>query len=103
MRPVRADRPGSDPEGGGPAAPELSPATAFRGAVRLDPARPTLAFTKINEEVLTHLLSHPDIEAEVRLEVDVRQADGFSQHVVRTVTENARELRFEQGSGFSET
>lgn len=94
--------PGSDPEGDGASAPAPSPATTFRGAVRLDPARPTLAFTKINEEVLTHLLSHPDTEAEIRLEVEVHKADGFSEHAVRTVTENARELHFEEGSGFSE-
>jgi len=95
--------PGTGPAGGGQPVPEPSLTTAFRGAVRLDPARPTLAFTRVSEEVLTHLLSQPDIEAEVRLEVEVRKADGFSDHVVRTVTENARELHFEDGSGFSDT
>ena len=79
-------------ESDGPTTSAPSPATVFRGAVRLDSARPTLAFTKINEEMLTHLLSQPDIEAKVRLEVEVRKADGFSEHAVRTVTENAREL-----------
>ena len=77
--------------------------TAFRGSVRLDSARPTKAFTKISEEVLTHLLSQPDVDAEVRLEVEVRKAEGFSEHTIRTVTENTRTLQFEEGSGFSES
>lgn len=81
---------------------EPSLITAFRGSVRLDSARPTKAFTKISEEVLTHLLSQPDIDAEVRLEVEVRKADGFSEHTIRTVTENSRTLQFEEGSGFSD-
>ncbi len=81
---------------------EPSLITAFRGSVMLDSARPTKAFTKISEEVLTHLLSQPDIDAEVRLEVEVRKAEGFSEHTIRTVTENSQTLQFEEGSGFSD-
>ena len=58
---------------------------------------------KISEEVLTHLLSQPDIAAEVRLEVEVRKPEGFSEHTIRTVTENTRALHFDEGTGFSET
>ena len=86
-----------------PLSPTSATITAFRGSVRLDSARPTKAFTKISEEVLTHLLSQTDIDAEVRLDVEVRRADGFSEHTVRTVTENTRTLQFEEGSGFSDT
>ena len=83
--------------------PEPSVITRFRGAVALDSARPTKAFTRISEEVLTHLLSQPDIDAEVRLDIEVRRPEGFSEHTIRTVTENARTLLFEEGSGFSDT
>lgn len=77
--------------------------TIFRGSVRLDSARPTKAFTKISEEVLTHLLSQPDIDADIRLEVEIRKAEGYSEHTIRTVTENTRTLQFEEGSGFADT
>ena len=83
-----------------PAAPKI---TTFRGSIKLDAARPTRAFSKISEEVLTHLLSQPDIEAEVRLEVEIQKAEGFPEHTIRTVTENARALHFEEGTGFSHT
>ena len=83
-----------------PAAPKI---TAFRGSIKLDSARPTRAFTNISEEVLTHLLSQTEIEAEVRLEVEVRRAEGFSEHTIRTVNENTRVLHFEEGTGFSES
>ncbi len=80
-----------------------TPLTAFRGSVKLDPERPTKAFTTISEEVLTHLLKQPDIEAEVRVEVEIRNPEGFSEHTVQTVAENTQTLQFEEGSGFSET
>ena len=104
-----------DPEPGGgttepppddnddPPPPTSATITSFRGSVTLDPARPTRAFTKISEEVLTHLLSQPDIGAEVRLEVEITRAEGFSEHIIRTVTENALTLQFEEGSGFAES
>jgi len=77
--------------------------TTFRGSVKLDPARPTKAFTTINAEILTHLLNQIDTEAEVRLEVEIYNAEGFSEHIIRTVNENTRTLQFEEGSGFSQS
>ena len=92
--------PDDDDDPSQPAAPRI---TTFRGSIKLDSARPTRAFTKMSEEVLTHLLSHPDIEAEVHLEVRIQRPEGFSEHTIRTVTENTRALHFEEGTGFSET
>ena len=85
-----------------PTAEKSRTTTAFRGSIRLDSARATMAFTTISDEVLTHLLSLPDIEADVRLEVEIRKADGFSEQTIRTVTENASALHFEDGTGFSD-
>jgi hypothetical protein len=37
---------------------------------------------------------HADVE--IRIEITAKTEDGFADDVVRTVTENARTLRFEQ-------
>jgi predicted AAA+ superfamily ATPase len=81
---------------------EEVPITAFRGTVALDPNRPTHAFTQISAEVLEHLVSLAGAEIELRLDIKVSKTSGFPEHVVRTVTENARTLKFNAGSGFTE-
>ena len=78
------------------------PITAFRGSVALDPGRPTHSFTQISAEVLEHLVSLANADVELRLEIKVTKNDGFPEHVVRTVTENGRTLKFNAGSGFTE-
>jgi hypothetical protein len=83
-------------------APTVPKATVFRGSVRLDPIRPVKGFGDISKEVLDHLASQVGAEIEVRVEIVARKADGFPDHTVRTVTENANTLRFHEGTGFSE-
>jgi len=36
----------------------------------------------------------------VTLEIDVHMPDGATEHVIRTVTENCRALKFDPHSGF---
>jgi hypothetical protein len=91
---------GPGPEPGAPDEPK--PVTTFRGSADVDAARPTRAFTQISAEVLEHLISQAGAEVTIRLEVTARQADGFPDQVIRTVTENARTLKFDDHSGFSE-
>lgn len=45
---------------------------------------------------------HPDVELRVTLEIEANTATGFDDNRVRTLSENARTLKFEQ-SGFEET
>jgi predicted AAA+ superfamily ATPase len=100
----------SEPDGARPTQPEAAdpsskrpPAPrAFHGSVALDPARPVKDFGVIANEVLAHLASQVGVGLEVRLEITARKNDGFVEQTVRTVTENARTLRFDDGSGFSE-
>lgn len=100
-----ADR-GGDGLGGKPekgdstaAAPIVS---TFHGSVVLDGSRPVKHFGDISKELLDHIQSQVGADIEIRIDVVARKPDGFPDNVVRTVTENARTLKFEDGTGFSE-
>ena len=54
-------------------------------------------------EVLDHLVALLGTDVEVPVEISAGLDDGFPENVVRTVTENAKTLRFDPGSGFEET
>ncbi len=70
--------------------------------LRLDTTRPVKHFGDVTKEVLDHLLAQVGGDVEVRVEVTARKPDGYPDQIVRTVTENARTLKFDEGSGFSE-
>jgi len=79
------------------------PATVPRryyGKVRLDPARVGRDASQIAEEVIAHLTGLDGAEVTVTLDIEARLPSGASEQIVRTVTENGRTLKFEQGSGF---
>lgn len=78
------------------------PVTTFRGSVLLDGKRPVRHFGDISKELLDHLLGQVDSDVEVRVEIVARKDDGYPDQVVRTVTENARTLKFDDGTGFTE-
>ena len=52
----------------------------------------------IAEEVLSHLHGMPGADANVTLELQVEVPDGVPDHVVRTVMENCRTLKFKTQS-----
>lgn len=64
----------------------------MRGLMRPDCAN-------LTQEVIQHLAVVDGVELEVRIEISARAPHGFSEQQVRTVRENATQLRFEQ-SGF---
>lgn len=66
----------------------------YFGSVELDPERVGRDVQKIVDEVLGHLTALP--RAQVRVTIDIQAAipDGASEQTVRTVTENARTLKF---------
>lgn len=97
--------PGPGPSGGPGMSPTVGvPSTAlprrYHGTVRLDPARAGRDASQIAEEVLAHLIGLAGAEVTVTLDIEARLPDGASEQIVRTVTENGRTLKFEQGSGF---
>ncbi len=75
--------------------------TRFYGVKTLAPDRTAMDFKTISEEVLAHLHTGPSARVVVRLEIEATDDGGFDEHRVRTISENARTLRFDQ-SGFEE-
>lgn len=100
-------RNGEDSSPGGDATPSpvggsRAGAAVFRGGVTLDTTRPVKHFGDISKEILDNLASQVGVDLEVRLEVVAKKPGGFPDHAVRTVTENARTLKFDESAGFSE-
>ncbi len=77
-----------------PGAPKLPPNT-FVASVKLDPTRVVKDAGRAVVEVLEHLSTLPDAEVEVTLEMRVRVPDGIKETAVRTVSENAKTLKFQ--------
>ena len=74
----------------------------FHGSFSLDPSRPAPGFSQAVQEVLTHLSGLTDTDVTVTVDITaVHRGDGFPDGVVRTVTENARTLKFTD-AGFEE-
>ncbi len=82
---------GSD-VGVGPPTPQV--VRRFHGAVELDPLRVNKEVADIVEHVVQHLAALPDADVEVTLEIRADVPGGVPENVVRTVTENARTLKF---------
>lgn len=98
--------------GSGPPGAGSSPGTApvdspqrqpkrFHGSVSIDPVRAGKVVGQIAEEVVVHLTGLAGSKVEVTLEIEAEIPDGAPEHVVRTVTENARTLDF-RSQGFEE-
>lgn len=88
--------PGADPQ-----EPEAPTERVFRGTVTLDGSRPVKHFGDISQEILDHFVGKDGVELEIELIVTASHEEGFTEHVVRTVTENSRTLKFDPNSGFS--
>lgn len=66
----------------------------FHGTVTLDPARVGRDAGRIADEVIAHLEGLVGAKVTVTLEVEAEMPAGAPENVVRTVTENARTLKF---------
>ncbi len=86
---------GGGGKGGGGTTATAAP-TRFYGTVQLDPTRAGGDAAKIADEVVQHLAGLLGADVTVTLDIVAKLDDGFPTHVVRTVTENARTLGFEQ-------
>jgi len=74
-----------------PPAPKL---TRFHGTVTLDPTRVGRDASRVADEVISHLAGLVGAEVTVTLEIEAEIPSGAPDHVVRTVTENSRTLKF---------
>jgi len=88
---------GGDPPVGPPPPPDPPGTTQpkrFHGTVTLDPTRVGRDASRIAEEVIAHLSGLVGANVKVTLEVEAEIPAGAPDHVVRTVTENSRTLKF---------
>ena len=67
----------------------------FYAVARLDPERYQRDFAKLAAEVIASLAGLVGTSVEISLEITATNADGFPEHVTRTVTENARTLKLD--------
>ena len=67
---------------------------AFTGAVSLDATRVGRDASQIADEVIAHLAGLVGAKVTVTLEIEAEIPSGAPDHVVRTVTENSRTLKF---------
>jgi hypothetical protein len=84
-----------------PPAPAAPAAQRFYGSVTLDSARAMRDATAVIQEVVQHLSGLLGAQVEVTMEVHAQLPEGAPEHVVRTVTENCRTLKF-TSFGFEE-
>lgn len=79
-----------------PARPERL--QRFYGTVSLDATRPTPAFAKVVEEVVSLMAGQLSAKVSITVDISADDPDGFPDDIVRAVRENARTLRFDQAS-----
>lgn len=93
--------PGVENGGVEPKSPEKIGPKRFHGTVVLSAERVGRDAGQIATEVISHLEGLVKTKVRVTLEIDARIPDGAPENVVRTVTENARTLKF-ASLGFEE-
>jgi len=71
-----------------------TPPKRFHGTVTLDATRVGRDASRVAEEVIAHLTGLVGASVAVTLEIEAQIPSGASDHIVRTVTENCRTLKF---------
>lgn len=74
----------------------------FFGVKELHRDRYGMDFKRLAEEVLVHLVNDPKVDVTIRVEITANKTDGFDEGTVRTVSENATQLKFDS-AGFEES
>ncbi len=85
-----------------PDVPTPSAKTRFYGVKTLKADKIAVDFKDIAEEVLAHLRGSGSTNLVVRIEIEATNAAGFDEGKIRTVSENAQTLKFDQ-AGFEES
>ena len=86
-------------EGDPPEPTPRSVAKRYHGSVKLDPTRVGRDASQVADEVIAHLAGLLGVDVKLTLEIEANIPDGAPEQVVRIVTENSRELKFDD-SGF---
>ena len=88
---------GSSDASSTPGATKTQPSrrpTRFYGTVQLNPLHIGSAAGQINDEIVKHLTGLVGSDVEIVLEVRLKVQDGISEALERTISENARQLKF---------
>ena len=85
---------GSGPGGGPSDQPPAPQPKRFHGTATLDAERVGRDASRIADEVIAHLSGLVGAKVTVTLEIEAEVPAGAPDHVVRTVTENSRTLKF---------
>lgn len=75
--------------------------TRFFGSVRIDPHRYSRDIGNVTREILDRL-SGSGAHVEITIDIQATKPEGFDEAEVRTISENARVLKFDPGFGFEE-
>ena len=78
------------------------PKTRFYGVKTLNSDKIAMDFKNVADEVIANLRADDGTELTVRIEIEATNQRGFGDGKVRTVSENAKTLKFDQ-SGFEES
>jgi len=87
--------------GNGPAVPARRVLRRFYGSVSVDPGRVGRDAGRIADEIIAHLSGQVGADVKVTIEIEASLPNGATDQIVRTVTENARSLKF-TAQGFEE-
>lgn len=75
--------------------------TRYFGTKTLNSEKIAMDFKDVADEIIANLRAVPGTHLTVRIEIEANNTDGFEERSVRTVSENATNLKFEQ-SGFED-
>ena len=81
------------PEGTSTSKPK--PKTIFYGRVKPNVTKLGLSVSTIAQELVAHLQLVEDAEVEVTVEIRAKAPKGFDEKTIRTITENAKSLKFD--------
>jgi predicted AAA+ superfamily ATPase len=97
-------QPGREPsiDGRPPRPPADTGPKRFYAVARLDPERSQRDYGKLATEIIANLAGHFGTEVQITVEITAANPAGFTDHVIRTVTENAQTLKVET-HGFEAT
>jgi hypothetical protein len=76
-------------------APKAPAKTRFFGVKTLSADKYGSEFKKLADEVLVHLIGDPQTRVRLRVEIEAENDDGFDETRVRTISENATQLKFD--------
>ncbi len=96
-------RPTADSDALSPAESALEAALArFFGSVKIDPDRYSRDIGNVTREVIDRL-SGAGARLEITIDIQATKPEGFDEAEVRTISENARVLKFDPSSGFEKS